>query len=75
MANEGATTDPGGQQPDFKKGWEAATQFGALKPADQSETATPATAPEPASEEFGQAKGFYGGRGARGVGCFSEAFQ
>ncbi len=56
MANEGATTDPGGQQPDFKKGWEAATQFGALKPADQSETATPATAPEPASEEFGQAK-------------------
>jgi len=56
MANEGATTDPGGQQPDFKKGWEAATQSGALKPADQSETAAPASAPEPASEEFGQAK-------------------
>ena len=56
MADEGATRDPGGQQPDFKKGWEAATRAGALKPADQSETATPATVPEPASEEIGQAK-------------------
>ncbi len=56
MADEGATRDPGGQQPDFKKGWEAATQARARKPDDQSETATPATVPEPAPEELGQAK-------------------
>lgn len=56
MADEGATKDPEGQQPDFKKGWEAATQAGGLKPADQSEAATPASTPEPASESAGQEK-------------------
>ncbi len=56
MADEGATKDPGGQQPDFKKGWGAATQTGGMKPPEQSETATPADMPEAASEENGQAK-------------------
>ena len=56
MANEGAIKDPGGQQPDFKKGWEAAAEAGGLKPADQSETATPTTMPETASESVGQAR-------------------
>ena len=56
MADESATKDPGGQQPDFKKGWEAAAEAGGLKPADQSETATSLTEPEPASESAGQAK-------------------
>ncbi len=31
MADEGATKDPGGQQPDFKKGWEAAADAGGVK--------------------------------------------
>ena len=56
MVDEGATKDPGGQQPDFKKGWEAAAKIGGMKPADQGETATSATKPEPASESAGQAK-------------------
>ncbi len=56
MADEGATKDPGGQQPDFKKGWEAAAEAGGVKPADQSDTATSKTEPEPASESAGQAK-------------------
>ena len=56
MADEGGTRDPGGQQPDLGTGWEAAAQAGGMKPADQSETATPATAPEPASADAGQAK-------------------
>ena len=56
MVDEGATKDPGGQQPDFKKGWEAAAETGGMKPADQSETATPTTMPETASESAGQAK-------------------
>ena len=56
MADEGATKDPGGQQADFKKGWEAAAEAGGVKPATQSQTATSTTEPEPASESAGQAK-------------------
>ena len=56
MADEGATKDPGGQQPDFKKGWEAAAEAGGMKPKSQSETATSTTMPETASESVGQAK-------------------
>ncbi len=56
MAEEGEPKDPGGQQPDFKKGWEAAAEAGGMKPADQSETATSTTMPETACETAGQAK-------------------
>lgn len=56
MADEGATKDPGGQQPDFKKGWDAATHGSEAKLAEQSERATAETAPEPATEAAGQAK-------------------
>ncbi len=56
MADEGATKDPGGQQPDFKKGWESAAHADGMKPADQSETATPASTPDARSEDKGQAK-------------------
>ena len=54
MGNEGSTKDPGGQQPEFLKGLEAATQAGGQKPADQSERATPATEPETESPTPGQ---------------------
>ena len=54
MSDEGATADPGGQQPEFVKGLEAATQSGGKKPADQSVNATPATEPEMASPAEGQ---------------------
>jgi hypothetical protein len=56
MANEGATEDPGGQQPDFVKGEEAAVQAGGVKPARQSERATHATAPETVWPSEGQSK-------------------
>ena len=56
MANEGATKDPGGQQPDFVKGEEAAARAGGMKPAGQSERATHGTAPETASPSEGQSK-------------------
>ena len=56
MANEGATKDPGGQQPDFVKGEEAAARAGGMKPAGQSERATHATAPETVSPREGQGK-------------------
>ena len=54
MGDEGATKDPRGQQPEFVKGLEAASQSGGQKPTDQSETATPATEPEPESPTEGQ---------------------
>ena len=54
MSDEGATKDPGGQQPEFLKGLGAATQSAGQKPVDQSERATPATTPEPASPAKGQ---------------------
>ena len=54
MGDEGATKDPGGQQPEFLKGLEAATQAGGQKPADQSERATPATEPETELPTLGQ---------------------
>ena len=56
MADEGTTKDPGGQQPDFKKGWESAAQAGGMKPGVQSETATPASTPDARFEDEGQAK-------------------
>ena len=51
MADEGATEDPGGQQPEFVKGQDAAARAGGVKPADQSERATAQTAPDPKSPD------------------------
>ena len=56
MSDEGATKDPAGQQPEFVKGLETATQSGGQKPSEQSENATPATQPETESPIEGQSK-------------------
>lgn len=49
MSKEKASKDPGGQQPEFLRGLEAATQSGGKKPADQSMRATSRTSPKPSS--------------------------
>ena len=48
--------DPGGQQPEFVRGLDAAAKAGGKKPADQSETATTETAPQQASLEDEEAE-------------------
>ena len=59
MAKDQANKDPGGQQPEFLKGLEAAAEAGGKKPADQSTKATATTAPLPSSleKEEGKAAG------------------
>ncbi len=49
MANESATQDPGGQQPEAFPGLDAAAKAGGMKPAEQTERAIPASAPKDAS--------------------------
>lgn len=51
MEQEGADKDPGGQQPEFVKGLQAATQAGGKKPEGQTNDATPETAPQPGNLE------------------------
>ena len=48
--------DPGGRQPEFVSGLEAAAEAGGQKPAGQSETAIPATEPQSSSLEHEQAR-------------------
>jgi hypothetical protein len=51
MADEGATKDPGGQQPEAFPGLDAAAKAGGMKPADQTNRAIPESAPKDASLE------------------------
>ncbi len=44
MSKEGATKDPGGEQPDMERGLEAAARKG-VKPAEQTNTAGSDTKP------------------------------
>lgn len=46
MADEGATKDPGGRQPEAFPGLEAAAKAGGRKPPEQSNKAVDADAPE-----------------------------
>ena len=59
MANDRSDKDPGGQQPEFLKGLEAAAESGGKKPAAQSTKATAETKPRPSSleKEEGKAAG------------------
>ena len=45
MNKEGATKDPGGQQPDMERGLDAAARAGGLKPQEQTNDAIPSTRP------------------------------
>jgi hypothetical protein len=56
MAGQQSDKDPGGQQPEFLKGLDAAAQAGGVKPADQTLQATGRTAPKPDSLEREEAK-------------------
>ncbi len=56
MASQQSEKDPGGQQPEFIKGLDAAAKAGGVKPADQTTQATAKTAPKPDSLEREEAK-------------------
>ena len=56
MADEGATKDPGGRQPEAFPGLDAAAKAGGVRPPEQSNKAINADAPQGADLDAQEAK-------------------